>query len=300
MSARRLLVIGREGQVAHALREAGASRDLTVEAMGRTQIAAAGPHALETAIIAGPWIAVVNAAAYTAVDRAESEPEAAFAVNCYLPAALARACASAGLPLIHLSTDYVFDGSKREAYTEDDHIAPMNVYGASKAAGEDVIRSIWPRHVIIRTSWVFSETGQNFVKTMLRLAQTRDEIGVVDDQRGRPTAAADLAETILAIAAALAAGKRDGFGIFHYAGKGATTWHDFAKAIFASAAARGLCRVPRLRRIATSDYPTAARRPLNSVLATERLTAIYGVIAPPWTQGLDAAVELLSVIRNKT
>jgi dTDP-4-dehydrorhamnose reductase len=300
MTPQRLLVIGREGQVAHALRAAGPLRGLAVEAMGRNQIAAAGPNALEAAIAGGPWIAVVNAAAYTAVDRAESEPDAAFAVNRDLPAALARACASSDLPLIHLSTDYVFDGTKPGAYEEDDRVAPTSVYGASKAAGEDAIRSIWPHHVIIRTSWVFSETGQNFVKTMLRLAQTRDEIGVVDDQRGRPTAAADLAEAIVAITAELAAGKRGGFGTFHYAGAGIVTWHGFAAAIFAAAAARGLCSAPRLRRIATSEYPTPARRPANSVLATGRVTASYALEPPSWTRGLNAALDLLAAMEART
>jgi dTDP-4-dehydrorhamnose reductase len=300
MTPQRLLVIGREGQVAHALRAAGPLRGLTVEAMGRNQIAAAGPNALEAAIAGGPWIAVVNAAAYTAVDRAESEPDAAFAVNRDLPAALARACASSDVPLIHLSTDYVFDGTKPGAYEEDDRVAPTSIYGASKAAGEDVVRSIWPRHVIMRTSWVFSEIGQNFVKTMLRLAQTRDEIGVVDDQRGRPTPAADLAEALLTIAVALAAGKQDGFGTFHFAGAGPTTWQGFAAAIFAGAAARGLCRAPRLRGIATSEYPTAARRPANSVLATGRVTANYALTPAHWAKGLHTTLDLLAAMETRT
>lgn len=300
MTAPHLLVIGAQGQVAQALCVAGAARAIQVDARGRDRLDATDPAALSTAIAAGPWTAVVNAAAYTAVDRAETEPDAAYALNRDTPASLAAACAAAGLPLIHLSTDYVFDGAKPGAYGEDDPVAPLGIYGASKAAGEAAVRAALPAHVILRTSWVFSATGQNFLRTMLRLAATRDEIGVVDDQTGRPTAAADLAEAILAIAVALAAGKQDGFGTFHYAGAGATTWHGFATAIFAGAAARGLCRAPRLRRIATSDFPTAARRPANSVLATGRLTARYALTPPPWTSGLDAALDRLAAMETRT
>jgi dTDP-4-dehydrorhamnose reductase len=293
MTAARLLLIGRRGQVADAVQEAAAARGWDVVACGRDTPVATDPASLAATVAAGPWTAVINAAAYTAVDQAERAPDAAFALNRDLPAALARACAAAGLPLLHLSTDYVFDGTNTAPYAEDDPVNPLNVYGASKAAGEAAIRAVCPAHVILRTSWVFSGTGQNFVRTMLRLGAERPELAVVADQHGRPTAAADIAEALLDIVAALRAGKQDGFGTFHFAGAGPTTWHGFATAIFAAAARRTGAAPPLLRAIPTAAYPTEARRPPHSVLGTARIARVHGCVPRPWTLGLEAALDRL-------
>ena len=235
---------------------------------------------------------VVNLAAYTAVDRAESEPAAAHAVNCAGAANVAAACARRGTPLIHLSTDYVFDGDKRGAYVEDDSVNPLGVYGRTKEAGERAVREALPRHVILRTSWVYGAFGQNFVKTMLRLGAERPVLRVVADQHGSPTAAADIAAALVAITARL--GEPDPpWGTYHFAGGGGvTTWHGFAEAIFALAAPR-LGPMPRVEAIATADYPTAARRPANSVLDCAKIARAFGVAAPPWRESLARVVAEL-------
>jgi dTDP-4-dehydrorhamnose reductase len=236
---------------------------------------------------------VVNTAAYTAVDAAETDRETAFAVNRDGPAALADACRAVGAALLHVSTDYVFDGMKSDPYREDDAIGPLSVYGASKAAGEAAVRDRLDRHVILRTAWVYSPTGRNFVKTMLRYGAERDTMTIVDDQRGSPTAAADLAAAAIAVCAAIAEGRGDGFGTFHFCGGGATSWHGFAGEIFAGAAARGL-RTPRsVEPIATASYPTPAPRPRNSVLDCGKIGRVYGVVAPPWQASLAACLDEL-------
>jgi dTDP-4-dehydrorhamnose reductase len=236
---------------------------------------------------------VVNAAAYTAVDRAESEPEAAFAINRDGVAELAALCAERSVPLIHISTDYVFDGRKLSPYTEDDPIAPLGVYGASKAAGESALRQRAEQHVILRTSWVYSQFGSNFVKTMLRLAETKDEVKVVADQHGCPTAAEDLAEAIKSIVRAMRSRRQPAFGTFHLAGQGATNWCDFARAIFEMRAAKGH-RTPRVVAISTADYPSAARRPANSRLDCSRIEQAYGIVLPPWRKSLASILEALA------
>ena len=200
---------------------------------------------------------VVNAAAYTAVDRAESEGAAAWAVNQAGPANLAAACREAAVPLVHLSTDYVFDGTKSGPYREDDAVAPLGVYGASKEAGERAVRAALPQHIILRAAWVYSAHGHNFVRTMLRLAGERPVLRVVADQEGSPTSAADIAAAIAAIVAQLAAGNRR-WGTYHFAGGGATTWHGFAEAIVELAAPWRRGPPPRIEAIATAQYPTPA------------------------------------------
>lgn len=236
---------------------------------------------------------ILNASAYTAVDRAESERERAFAVNESGPRHLAQWCAERDAALIHVSTDYVFDGHKPGSYVEQDATAPLGVYGASKLAGEEVIRHVLPRHVILRTSWVFSAHGQNFVKTMLRLARERDELRVVADQQGRPTAAADLADAVLRVAehAQATAAK---WGTFHFAGEGSTSWHGFTEAIVAEQAAFTK-REPRVIAIGTADYPTPAKRPANSVLDTTEFTRAFTLTPRSWREGLSEVVrELLA------
>ena len=240
---------------------------------------------------------VVNAAAYTAVDKAEQDSARAFAVNRDGAAHLAEACAAQSVPLIHLSTDYVFDGAKPGAYLEDDPVAPLGVYGASKEAGEAAIRARCAAHVILRTAWVFGAHGNNFVKTMLRLGAERPTLGIVADQRGCPTEAADIARAIARIAATVldapdASRQSSRFGTFHYVGAPATTWHDFAEAIFRGVAARGR-KVPALTAITTADYPTPARRPVNSVLATDKLGRAYGIAPCDWPAALDRVLAAL-------
>jgi dTDP-4-dehydrorhamnose reductase len=237
---------------------------------------------------------VVNAAAYTAVDRAESEPEAAFAVNRDGAAHCAEACAVAGIPLIHFSTDYVFDGTKGAPYTEDDAPNPLGVYGASKLVGEEAVRDRLDTHVILRTSWVFSAHGHNFVKTMLRLCRERDVLRVVADQHGNPTAARDLALAALRIARRAVTADRAAWGTYHLAGTPATTWHGLAEAVVAEARPHGPVRAERVEAIPTSDYPTPARRPADTRLDGERIERSWGIAPPDWRDALAQVVAELA------
>jgi dTDP-4-dehydrorhamnose reductase len=291
----RVLVAGREGQLARALLPAFAGAGWTAAARGRGSLDLAGPAAaVEKAVRAEAPDLVVNAAAYTAVDRAESELDAALAVNRDGAAALAGAAAAVGAPVLHVSTDYVFDGAKGEPYAEGDPPAPIGAYGRSKLEGEAAVMAANPRSLVLRTSWVCSATGQNFLRTMLRLAETRDEVSVVDDQRGAPTFAADLAAAILAMAPRLVASPAGdpAFGVFHLGGAPDTTWHGFAAAIFAGVAARGR-RAPVLRAIPTSAYPTPTRRPADSRLDCARIAAVHGVRRPDWRPALERCLDEL-------
>jgi dTDP-4-dehydrorhamnose reductase len=286
-----LLVFGGGGQLGQELLAQAVERQISIvpRTHGETDIADA---TAVTAILANvkPRL-VVNAAAYTKVDRAEREPEAARRANAEAPGTLARLCAARDIPLIHISTDFVFDGSKASAYREDDAIAPLGVYGATKAAGEQAVREACPHHLILRTSWVYGIFGANFLKTMLRLAGERDEIRVVADQHGCPTGTADLAEVILAIAPRVAAGNAP-WGTYHFAGNGATTWHGFAREIIAAGAQR-LGTGPKVTAVTSADYPTAARRPANSELDSSRFAAAFGLRALPWQERTCAVVSAL-------
>lgn len=231
---------------------------------------------------------VVNAAAHTAVDRAESEPEAAFRINAEAPARIAEACAACGAWLVHYSTDYVFDGRGDRPYREDDPTAPLGVYGASKLAGERAIRGSAARHAIFRTAWVYAAHGRNFMRTMLRLATEREELRVVADQVGTPTPAALIADITAAV---LRRGLRDS-GVWNLTAAGSATWHGFAEAIVAGARTRGLLdRMPRIVPIATADYPTPAARPAYSVLDAARLRADFDVDPPDWREGLERVLD---------
>jgi dTDP-4-dehydrorhamnose reductase len=234
---------------------------------------------------------VLNASAYTAVDRAESEHERAFAVNAEGLATLAGWCSRHHAPLIHVSTDYVFDGKKVGPYGEGDETSPLGVYGASKLAGERAVQDALEHHVILRTSWVFSAHGNNFVKTMLRLARERDELRVVADQYGKPTAAADLADAMLRVAQRVQSGTPT-WGTFHFAGAGPTTWHGFAQAIV-DEQARFTGRKPIVTAISSADYPTPTQRPSNSVLDTSRFEAAYAFRPRSWRAGLEEVVNEL-------
>lgn len=289
----KLLVTGGGGQLATELvRQAGIHQ---VIALARTELDITDAAAVFKAVGKVAPDAVVNAAAYTAVDRAESEAEIAFATNRDGPAHLATACAAHGIPLLHVSTDYVFDGAKAGAYTEQDPPgpAPLGVYGQSKAEGEAAVRAALPEHIILRSSWVFSAHGNNFVKTMLRLADERDELKVVADQHGCPTAADDLAAAILAMLP-LAVEHEGRWGTYHFCQPEATTWHGFAEAIIDQARAAGaqLC-VQRIVPITTAEYPTPARRPANSVLDCAKLTSVFGIQPRPWRVSLQEVIQEL-------
>jgi dTDP-4-dehydrorhamnose reductase len=234
---------------------------------------------------------VINLAAYTAVDRAESEPEAAWAVNSAGAAHIAAACAETATPLIHLSTDYVFDGCKTEPYREDDPVGPLGVYGCSKEAGERAIRAALEPHIILRTAWVYGVYGANFVKTMLRLAGERPVVRVVADQIGCPTSAAEITTALIAIVTHI---ERGGvrWGTYHFAGAGAVSWYGFAEAIFELAATRLPAR-PRLIPIRTDEYPTAARRPMHSILDCGKIKAAFSIDPAPWRAALVPVIQQL-------
>lgn len=290
----RIVVTGREGQVARSLLERGPKAGHEVVALGRPALdLAAGPDSIIAAIRGAEPDIVVSAAAYTAVDNAESEPEAAYAVNEAGARSVARAAGELGVPLIHLSTDYVFAGDKASPYVEDDRTSPTGVYGASKLAGEEAVLSEHHDAAVLRTAWVYSPFGSNFVKTMLRLAGQRDEIAVVADQRGNPTNALDIADGIFAVAENLAGGDEPAQrGIFHMTADGEASWAEFAEAIFAASAKAGGAN-PRVRHIATADYPTPARRPANSRLDCTRLAANHGVRLPHWRSSAERVVKRL-------
>jgi dTDP-4-dehydrorhamnose reductase len=231
----------------------------------------------------------INLAAYTAVDRAESEPGQAWAANCAGAAHIAAACGENATPLIHLSTDYVFDGRKTEPYREDDAVGPIGVYGSSKEAGERAVRAALAQHVILRTAWVFGAHGANFVKTMLRLAAERSILRVVADQRGCPTAAADIAAALTLIAGHIERGGVK-WGTYHFAGDDAVSWHRFAETIFDLAAPQLVAR-PEVEPITTDQYPTPAQRPMNSILDCRKIRDVFGISAPSWRKGLASVIQ---------
>jgi dTDP-4-dehydrorhamnose reductase len=298
MPEKPILVAGKSGQLARCLREAAVLRNAPMVTVGRPDLNIESGEAIYRLLAAVEPSAIVNAAAYTAVDFAETEPKRAFAANCSGAALLADAAARCGIPFIQISTDYVFDGSKPSPYREDDVPAPLNVYGSSKLASETAVLRACPDAVVIRTSWVYSPSGNNFVRTMLRLAETQPMVRVVNDQRGTPTSAADLADAILAIVERLrSVNGRDKAGIYHLAGEGETSWHGFASAIFASLARRGR-RVPRLQAITTAEYPTPARRPKNSFLDSSKADRIFGVRLPPWRSSLEECLNQLEMLKE--
>ncbi|MFC7688623.1 dTDP-4-dehydrorhamnose reductase [Paeniroseomonas aquatica] len=290
----RVLVIGRTGQISTELRArlpAAGHEELALEAPELDLTSAAS---IAAAMAGFRPEAIINAAAYTAVDRAEDDRALAFAVNGTGPGLLGEAAARAGIPVVHYSTDYVFDGSKPTPYTEADAPNPVGAYGASKLEGEQRLHAAQPRSVTFRTAWVCSAHGNNFVKTMLRFGKERPELRVVADQQGAPTFADDLADAAIAILPKLVAAKagEDCFGVFHLTGQPFTTWHGFAEAIFEGAAARGQ-PAPKVTAITTAEYPTRASRPANSRLDCSRAAAVLGVPAADWRAGLDRCLDAL-------
>lgn len=288
----RLLVLGGNGQVARSLARLGL-RGVSVTAMGRARLDIRERGQIAAAIAECRPDILVNAAAYTAVDKAESEPELAFAVNEAGAGHAAAAAAAAGLPIIHLSTDYVFAGDAHEPYRETDAALPQGVYARSKLAGEVAVARANPAHVILRTAWVHAPFGHNFLKTMLRLARNQASVRVVADQYGHPTAAADLAEGIVHVARLLHATHSPAlFGLFHMVSPNWTSWAGFAAEIFRQSVARGGPGAV-VEPIATAEYPTAARRPARSCLDTEKLRTVYHLSLPDWQQGVSRSLEAI-------
>ncbi len=289
MPERPILVTGGTGQLATAL-----AHGANVRLVGRPDFDFDRSETIEAVFHAAAPSLVVNAAAYTAVDAAETNAEAAYRSNRDGPGILGRLCAEANIPLIHVSTDYVFDGAKPDPYVETDPVAPQGVYGASKLAGEEAVTASGAKAIILRTAWVYAATGKNFVRTMLAVGKTRDRLTVVADQFGCPTTAEDLADAIQTIVARLdRTGWQPGYrGIFHAAGTGATTWHGLAVATFQEAARHG-AKQPEVVPIATADWPTPAKRPANSRLDCTKLHDVFGVRLPPWRQSLTRTIDTI-------
>lgn len=278
-----ILIFGRTGQVATELQ-----RQADVIALGRDAADLSDPDACAAAIAKYKPNVVINAAAWTAVDKAEEEEPAATVINGAAPGAMARACAALAIPFLHVSTDYVFDGTGTAPWQETDTVAPENAYGRSKLAGEVAVAQAGGQWAILRTAWVFSAHGANFVKTMLRLSQTRDALSVVDDQIGCPTPAADIAAALLAMAAQMQNGKAG--GIYHFGGQPPVSWAGFAREIFRQAG-----QDVAVSGIASSDYPTPAARPLNSRLDCNKLATDFAIKAPDWQAGLADVLKELKV-----
>jgi dTDP-4-dehydrorhamnose reductase len=290
----RILVTGREGQIARSLRERGPSLGHEIITLSRSELdLSCDPGKIAHIIVAQQPDAVISAAAYTAVDKAESDSVAANAVNVRGAAAVAEATRQLEVPLLHLSTDYVFDGTKPAPYTEDDPTCPQSVYGVTKRDGEEAVLASHENVAILRTAWVYSPFGNNFVKTMLRLAAERVEIGVVSDQRGNPSSALDLADGLVAIAENLMESSDPQLrGIFHMAGTDTASWAEFAEAIFEASDAVGGPHAA-VRPIGTDEYPTPASRPANSSLDCTKLLRLHGVRLPQWKSSLTNIVERL-------
>lgn len=290
----RALVFGTTGQVARELARSAPGRGISAVALGRAEADLTDPESCARAVRDSAADLVVNAAAYTAVDAAEDDRAVAWAVNAEAPGAIAAAAAAKGVPFLHVSTDYVSDGSDPgRPWREDDPTGPLSAYGASKLDGERAVVAAGPDHAILRTAWVFSAHGKNFVKTMLAVGRGKPEMRVVGDQRGGPTAAADIAAALWTMADAWTAG-RGAPGLFNFAGAPDVTWAGFAEAIFARA---GWPEAPRVTAIATADWPTRAVRPAYSVLDCSRIADAYGIGQPDWRPALDAVIEELSEVK---
>jgi dTDP-4-dehydrorhamnose reductase len=287
-----VLVVGKSGQLARCLQEIAGRRSLSLVARGRPELDLEQDCDFASMVARASPSAIVNAAAYTAVDRAEAEPERAYRVNRDAAGRLARVARQQGVPFIHVSTDYVFDGRKPAPYREDDQPGPLNVYGRSKLEGEAAVLAANPDAIVLRTAWAYSPYGQNFVRTMIRLAATQPIVRVVCDQYGSPTSAWDLAEAILAIVPQARADHGSVGGIYHLTAQGDVSWHGFAAAIFEQLARRGL-PVPDLQAITADNYPSPARRPGNSRLDCSKAVRVFGVQLPHWRPSLEACLANL-------
>ncbi len=283
MSVRPLVILGSRGQVGREVMELSLRQDRAAKFYDRATCDVTDAGALHAAIAGSAC--VINCAAYTAVDKAESEPAEAKRINGEAPGLMAEVCRSHGAALLHISSDYVFDGSGTRPWREDDAIAPQNAYGKTKAEGEAHIRAALPEHIILRTSWVFGAHGQNFVKTIRRLGMTRSEISVVGDQYGGPTPAAAIAAALLAIADKIAA-RSDLYGTYHFSGAPAVSWYDFAKVILAQRPE------VHVKPIASAQYATPAKRPQNSVLDCRKIRDVFGIEQPDWHGALGSIPEI--------
>lgn len=292
MTRPQILQFGSSGQVAREIIAQASRHGFSVRALSRSDADLRDLGAIERAIDSAPesTVAVVNAAAYTAVDAAEDDEATAFAVNATAPAVMAQACAKRGLPFVHFSTDYVFDGTLSRPYVETDPVAPLGVYGNSKLAGERAILDALPTAVILRTAWVFSTHGSNFVKSMLKLGAERDRLAIVADQSGCPTPASEIANTAIEIVAKWQAGTAGPGGIYHFAGDMPVSWKEFADSIFSLAGSMGR-RVPEVAAISTDEYPTRARRPANSMLNCDKLQKAWGIGPADWRAALARDVQ---------
>jgi dTDP-4-dehydrorhamnose reductase len=278
-----ILITGASGQVGGAIARLAKARGLDIWAPGRAELDLTQEGHIVAATRKTRWAAIINCAAYTAVDKAETEPDLAEAINAVAPAIWARETARTGIPLIHVSTDYVFDGAKATPYVELDPVNPLGIYGRTKEAGEAAIRAVHPNHAIIRTAWVVSAGGANFINTMLHLGAERPDVRVVDDQLGCPSNADDIAAALLKVAATLG----DRSGTWHFVNGGEASWHGLAAHIFAETKWRGL-PTPALTPITTADYPTPAKRPANSRLATAAIERDFELTPRPWQEAIDA------------
>lgn len=288
----RLLITGGSGQVGRELCQYPWNSETHILAPDRSELDMSDPENILDYVGKGGFSAVINAAAYTAVDRAETDIVAAWRMNALGPAALAQATRAASIPLIHLSTDYVFNGGKGTPYCEGDAIGPLNVYGASKEAGEQAVRTGNSKHCIVRTAWVFSRHGTNFVKTMLRLAQDRTELRIVHDQHGCPTSAQDIAGALAKIAQRLLS-PDPRYGTYHFVNRGETTWAGFAGEIFGQAKAYGIS-IPQITGIPSNEYPVPAARPRNSRLSTTALESDFGITPRPWQDALNDVLRSIN------
>ncbi len=286
MSRRAITIFGAAGQVGRRLSLVATARGIPVRALARAECDIASPGDLARAVRGSGF--AVNCAGYTAVDKAESERDLAHAANALAPGLMAAACAREDVPLLHISTDYVFGSGKDKPWREDDPVAPLNLYGTTKARGEAAVRAALPHHLILRTSWVYDSQGRNFVLTMLRLGKERGELRVVGDQHGGPTSAEDIAGAIVRMIERAASPGFEKWGTYHFSGAPQTTWFEFAAAIFAGR------DTPKLTRILAAEYPTPARRPLNSVLDCSKVSAAFGIAQPDWHRSLEKVMTEIS------
>lgn len=283
----RILVAGCNGQVGFLLKKMLAD-NVELLALNREDLDITNENLINEIVNNFEPNVVINAAAYTAVDKAEQEEELAFAINSDGPEFLAKAASKLNASLIHISTDYVFEGNKSGTYSEKHPVDPQGIYGKSKLAGELAIKKYCDKHIILRTSWVFGEHGNNFVKTMLRLGYERNEIGIVNDQFGGPTYAGDIVKTIVEIIKKVKADEFVNWGTYHYSGSPSVSWFEFAQVIFIKAKQKGLLRnIPKLTAISTEEFPTPAKRPKNSVLNCQAIEAEFGIVPSNWRAELD-------------
>jgi dTDP-4-dehydrorhamnose reductase len=296
----KIMVIGANGQLGWEVCRKAEERGYPMVALDLPGFDITDPFAVQKGVTQDDISLVINTAAYTAVDQAESEPERAFAINCDGPAYLASQCAEKGIPLIHLSTDYVFDGTKKGAYLEADPVSPLGVYGKSKAAGEEEVRNHLREHIIFRTAWLYGIHGHNFVKTMLRLGKEKELVRVVSDQYGCPTYTSDLAEAILTLVTRIWTDGKITWGTYHYCGEGVTTWHGFAQAIFDLAKQYVSLKVKRVEPITTAEYPNPAKRPANSALNCSLIEQHFGISPRPWHESLARMLSVMFQLKGRS